>query len=193
MPEQKVSSQAKLEVPNAAPAAPRKAPRNTNNGTKQKRHKMHHIISRMHMQWTWFAKGSSCKKCATAVVCDSWHHSNFRQSRVVSSIKEHSTMAPFRRTYLLKRPLPTPHHLNAGTIVGTWIFHRHGDRAPNRYLGSAHHYDEECSHWFSRIPPSSARGGEGGGAFRELKKFYGVRVSETQNGGKFLDVGRAVS
>jgi hypothetical protein len=33
----------------------------------------------------------------------------------------------------------------------------------------------------------------GGHAFRELNKFYEAKISETQNGGQFLDVGRAVS
>lgn len=102
-------------------------------------------------------------------------------------------MPPFKPTALVKRPLSSDHLTNRGRIVGVWIFHRHGDRAPNRYLGPPHHYEEECNHWFSRIPPASAQSGEGGAAFRELSKFYEVRVSETQNGGKFLDVGRAVS
>ena len=102
-------------------------------------------------------------------------------------------MPTFHRTPILKRRISSPHLTNAGQIIGVWIFHRHGDRCPNRYLGSPHHYEEECNHWFSRIPPSSARSGEGGGAFRELSRFYGVKVSETQNGGQFLDVGRAVS
>jgi hypothetical protein len=102
-------------------------------------------------------------------------------------------MSPFYSTALLKQRIPSAHLTNTGTIVGVWIFHRHGDRAPNRYLGPPHHYEEECNHWFTRIPPSSAKGGEGGGAFRELSKFYEVSVSETQNKGQFLDVGRAVS
>ena len=106
---------------------------------------------------------------------------------------EHQIMS-FRQSLSLKvRQLPTPHQTNGGTILGVWIFHRHGDRTPNRYLGPRHKYDEECNHWFSRIPPASAKWGDGGGAFRELSKFYGVAVSKTQNGGQFLDVGRAVS
>ncbi|KAL3793504.1 hypothetical protein HJC23_007244 [Cyclotella cryptica] len=100
-------------------------------------------------------------------------------------------MSPFKPTAIVKRSLPSDHLTNRGRIMGVWIFHRHGDRAPNRYLGPPHHYEEECNHWFSRIPPASAQSGEGGAAFRELSKFYEVRVSETQNGGKFLDVGRA--
>ncbi|KAL3784378.1 hypothetical protein ACHAWO_001624 [Cyclotella atomus] len=97
----------------------------------------------------------------------------------------------YRRTYTLQRRLPASYLTNEGKVRGVWIFHRHGDRAPNRYLGPPHHYEEECNHWFTRIPPSSAKGGEGGAAFRELSKYYEAKVSDTQNGGRFLDVGRA--
>lgn len=86
--------------------------------------------------------------------------------------------------------LPTKYLTNTGTISGVWIFHRHGDRAPNRYLGSPHHYEQESEHWYSRIPPRSASSGTGGNAFASLSQFYAPKIHDSQNGGLFLDTGR---
>jgi len=71
---------------------------------------------------------------------------------------------------------------NKGEVVGVWVFHRHGDRAPNRYLGQAHHQSAEAEHWQSRIPDRRAH--------NELTNFFPARIHSSQNNGQLLDIGR---
>lgn len=73
---------------------------------------------------------------------------------------------------------------NGGTVVGVWIFHRHGDRAPNRYLGSPQYIQNEAEHWYSRIPHKN------GEAHANLSQYFTPDIHSSQNNGKFLDVGR---
>ena len=81
---------------------------------------------------------------------------------------------------------------NGGTIVGLWCFHRHGDRAPNRYLGPPQYLTAEASHWASRIPTSSSSTAHdtGEGAHDQLSKYFPPMIHPDQNNGVYLDVGR---
>ncbi|KAL7472883.1 hypothetical protein ACHAXS_013265 [Conticribra weissflogii] len=126
---------------------------------------------------------------------------------------------PFSTSYLKKSAntnatIPSKYLTNGGTIEGVWIFHRHGDRAPNRYLGSDSHLERESDHWSSRIP-SREGGGTGpylkdsflrasasanasanasamGGttAYQALSQFFPPSIHPSQNNGTFLDVDR---
>ncbi|EJK47811.1 hypothetical protein THAOC_33454 [Thalassiosira oceanica] len=55
-------------------------------------------------------------------------------------------------------------------------------RAPNRYLGQAHHQSAEAEHWQSRIPDRRAH--------NELTNFFPARIHSSQNNGQVLDIGR---
>mmetsp|Transcript_3356 Transcript_3356/g.8545 ORF Transcript_3356/g.8545 Transcript_3356/m.8545 type:complete len:653 (+) Transcript_3356:117-2075(+) len=89
---------------------------------------------------------------------------------------------------------------NNGTILGIWVFHRHGDRAPNRYLGRPEHLPGESEHWHTRIPPTNSNssppssagyGGEDSRSLHdELSRYFPPDVHHSQNGGRHLDVGR---
>jgi len=71
---------------------------------------------------------------------------------------------------------------NGGTVVGVWLFHRHGDRAPNRYLGDPQYIQNEAEHWYSRIPTREAHA--------NLSQYYPPDVHPSQNNGKYQDVNR---
>eukprot|EP00580_Thalassiosira_gravida_P016641 CAMPEP_0201664452 /NCGR_PEP_ID=MMETSP0494-20130426/5909_1 /ASSEMBLY_ACC=CAM_ASM_000839 /TAXON_ID=420259 /ORGANISM="Thalassiosira gravida, Strain GMp14c1" /LENGTH=702 /DNA_ID=CAMNT_0048143223 /DNA_START=109 /DNA_END=2217 /DNA_ORIENTATION=+ len=112
-----------------------------------------------------------------------------------------------------QHPHPHPHQhcplTNGGTVEGVWIFHRHGDRAPNRYLGDPSHLHHESEHWYGRIPkppppPSSGSGSSGSSScgddddesstssevYDNLNKYFPPEIHASQNGGRYLDVGR---
>jgi hypothetical protein len=72
---------------------------------------------------------------------------------------------------------------NGGTIVGLWCFHRHGDRAPNRYLGPPQYLSAEATHWTSRIPTLAD-------AHDQLSKYFPPLIHPNQNSGVYLDVTR---
>eukprot|EP00571_Detonula_confervacea_P000486 CAMPEP_0172314698 /NCGR_PEP_ID=MMETSP1058-20130122/23173_1 /TAXON_ID=83371 /ORGANISM="Detonula confervacea, Strain CCMP 353" /LENGTH=618 /DNA_ID=CAMNT_0013028635 /DNA_START=74 /DNA_END=1930 /DNA_ORIENTATION=+ len=81
----------------------------------------------------------------------------------------------------------TEHHhrdplTNGGTVVGVFLFHRHGDRAPNRYLGDPDYLQNESEHWYGRIP--------GGDAHDKLSRYFPPEIHKSQNGGNYLDVNR---
>lgn len=102
--------------------------------------------------------------------------------------------------------IPSKYLTNGGTIEGVWIFHRHGDRAPNRYLGSDSYLERESDHWSSRIPSREGGGagpylkdsflrGSGSGvddttAYKALSQFFPPSIHPSQNNGMFLDVDR---
>ena len=71
---------------------------------------------------------------------------------------------------------------NGGTVVGVWLFHRHGDRAPNRYLGDPQYIQNEAEHWYSRIPTREAHD--------NLSQYYPPDIHPSQNNGKYQDVDR---
>ncbi|KAL9181968.1 hypothetical protein ACHAXT_012311 [Thalassiosira profunda] len=72
---------------------------------------------------------------------------------------------------------------DGGTVEATFLFHRHGDRAPNRYLGAPSYLSAEAKHWRGRIPGPDAREG--------LSQFFPPQIHESQNGGQYLDTSRA--
>lgn len=78
---------------------------------------------------------------------------------------------------------------NGGTVVGVWIFHRHGDRAPNRYLGNPQYIQNEADHWYSRIP-HNANSPPGGEEHESLSQYFPPDIHPNQNGGRYLDVDR---
>ena len=107
--------------------------------------------------------------------------------------------------------IPSKYLTNGGTIEGVWVFHRHGDRAPNRYLGSDTYLDAESDHWHSRIPSRSD--GISGPylknkflasatpsktittaatttAYQALSNYFPPSIHPSQNNGLFLDVDR---
>mmetsp|Transcript_18978 Transcript_18978/g.39702 ORF Transcript_18978/g.39702 Transcript_18978/m.39702 type:complete len:674 (+) Transcript_18978:418-2439(+) len=102
--------------------------------------------------------------------------------------------------------IPSKYLTNGGTIEGVWIFHRHGDRAPNRFLGSDSYLERESDHWSSRIPSREGGGagpylkdsflrGSGSGvddttAYKALSYFFPPSIHPSQNNGMFLDVDR---
>ncbi|KAL7457042.1 hypothetical protein ACHAWC_008527 [Mediolabrus comicus] len=80
---------------------------------------------------------------------------------------------------------------NEGTIEGVWIFHRHGDRAPNRYLGSPAYQTVESSHWYSRIPPRHAASSTSSYShYAALSHYFPPNIHPSQNNGNYLDVNR---
>jgi hypothetical protein len=71
------------------------------------------------------------------------------------------------------------------TLEGIWVFHRHGDRTPNRFLLAEHRYDEEAEFWMTRVPPTDLT------HYEWLREIIPTRIHESNNEGKFLDAGRA--
>jgi hypothetical protein len=89
--------------------------------------------------------------------------------------------------------LSTRKHLNLrklsdfsdSTLEGIWVFHRHGDRSPNRFLLAEHRYDEEAEFWLTKVPPTDLT------HYEWLRQMIPTRIHESNNEGKFLDAGRA--
>lgn len=83
---------------------------------------------------------------------------------------------------------------NEGTIEGVWIFHRHGDRAPNRYLGSPAYHAAESAHWYSRIPPvaraAAAAVGRHHDHYAALSEHFPPIIHKSQNDGVYTDINR---
>lgn len=79
---------------------------------------------------------------------------------------------------------------NEGTIEGVWIFHRHGDRAPNRYLGSVAYHAAESAHWYSRIPPLESSLGGDSSHYAALSQHFPPNIHTSQNDGKYTDINR---
>lgn len=65
-----------------------------------------------------------------------------------------------------------------------WIFHRHGDRAPNRYLGSPAYHAAESAHWYSRIPPVARD------HYAALSEHFPPNIHKSQNNGVYTDINR---
>lgn len=79
---------------------------------------------------------------------------------------------------------------NEGTIEGVWIFHRHGDRAPNRYLGSPTYLAAESAHWYSRIPPVKRAADCHHDHYAALSEHFPPNIHKSQNDGEYTDINR---
>jgi len=79
---------------------------------------------------------------------------------------------------------------NEGTIEGVWIFHRHGDRAPNRYLGSPTYLAAESAHWYSRIPPVERGDCHHHDHYAALSQHFPPNIHKSQNDGEYTDINR---
>lgn len=76
---------------------------------------------------------------------------------------------------------------NGGTIQAAFIFHRHGDRAPNRYLGAPSYLQNEAEHWYGRIPPPS---GGVNSVHDNLCRYFPPDIHPSQNDGRYMDISR---
>lgn len=76
---------------------------------------------------------------------------------------------------------------NGGTVEAVFIFHRHGDRAPNRYLGDPKYLQHESEHWYGRIPQPP---GAVGSVHDELSRYFPPDIHASQNEGRYMDISR---
>ena len=114
-------------------------------------------------------------------------------SRVASSIhktpRQRRTYFPYissphKRRYSTIRSgyVDSTYLQNKGTIEGVWIFHRHGDRAPNRYLGDARYQAAESAYWHSLLPSIEQ--------YAALSQHFPPSIHSSQNNGKHTDLNR---
>jgi hypothetical protein len=113
------------------------------------------------------------------------HHLARRRRATLCCRSAHSTTGSVDPSYLQ----------NEGTIEGVWIFHRHGDRAPNRYLGSPTYHAAEASHWYSRIPPVDRADNNMDrwhhhDHYAALSQHFPPDIHASQNDGKYTDINR---
>jgi len=72
---------------------------------------------------------------------------------------------------------------NLGTIVGAWVFCRHGDRTPSRALCPPHRVKDEAHFWLTKLPyPSTAY------AYKEFCASFPPLIDDPT--GNFMDVHR---
>lgn len=90
----------------------------------------------------------------------------------------------FRR-YSRSTVLKNDYRTNDGTVVGVWIFFRHGDRAPARPLSAPHRLEEESRFWQERLPKPDLKT-----VFKEYSRFFPPDFHPSNNNGQFLDVRR---
>jgi Histidine phosphatase superfamily (branch 2) len=70
-----------------------------------------------------------------------------------------------------------------GTIIGAWVFCRHGDRTPSRPLCPVHRQDDEAHFWLTKLPwPSTAY------VYSEFCNSFPPLIDDPT--GHFLDVHR---
>ena len=80
-------------------------------------------------------------------------------------------------------PQEDPPAKNAGTVVGAWVFCRHGDRTPSRPLCPVHRQDDENHFWLTKLPfPSTAF------AYKEFCSSFPPLIDDPS--GHFMDVHR---
>lgn len=82
------------------------------------------------------------------------------------------------------RKIQVARNFSNSSLEGVWIFHRHGDRTPNRFLLAEHRYDEEADFWLTKVPPTDMS------HYEWLCEKIPTRIHKSNNGGVFLDAGR---
>lgn len=86
-------------------------------------------------------------------------------------------------TYTTASDEEEPPSKNCGTVIGAWVFCRHGDRSPSRPLCPVHRQDDEARYWLTKLPfPSTAF------AYKEYCTFFPPLIDDPS--GHFMDVHR---
>jgi len=125
---------------------------------------------------------------ATSTRASSIHHLT-RRRRITSCCQAALSSYNRRRSVHSTTGSVDPSYLrNEGTIEGVWIFHRHGDRAPNRYLGSPTYNAAEAAHWYSRIAPVERV--HNMDHYAALSQHFPPNIHASQNDGKYTDINR---
>lgn len=103
-------------------------------------------------------------------------HANARLFSLSSSSSDSSKAA-------LSVAVEDPPSKNCGTVIGAWVFCRHGDRSPGRPLCPVHRQDEEAHFWLTKLPsPSTAM------AYKEFCSSFPPLIDDPS--GHFMDVHR---